>query len=195
MKIRKNDYVSNENVIQAAKRERYSFEHIKESILRLIDDSKSTFEVIVYPYYSNSPCDVLIEQYTNNSLVKRYIIEIKNRTQDYSDFVLEEYKYKQLKMIKKNEMDEILYINITNKKTYVWNINKLHKQKKLTKGKKVMNECTAKSTTIKRLKNVLYLDFLDAEEIQFLFDEKQYQKYLNPPIIIETKESKLKSIF
>lgn len=195
MKIRKNDYISNTNVIEAAKRERYTFSQIQSSVLSLLQEPNSTFEVIVTSIYSNSPYDVLIEQYTNSKLTKRYFIEIKNRYQDYSDFVFEDYKYNQLKKFIVNEFDEILYINSSNKRTYVWNITELNKAKKLPKGKKDMNSCTAKSRTIKRTKNVRYLDYLDAKEISFSFTEDKYQSHLNPKPVILTKESKLKSIF
>lgn len=55
MKIRKNDYISNTNVIEAAKRERYTFSQIQSSVLSLLQEPNSTFEVIVTSIYSNSP--------------------------------------------------------------------------------------------------------------------------------------------
>lgn len=191
----KKNRLASSYVLEAAKRERYCFDNIKETILNYLQDGESTFNVIVSPYYLNEPQDVIIEKTnTNTNVVTKFFIEIKNRSSEYSEFVLEEAKLTELKQVAKDPTDIILYINITPKQTYVWNITKLVKEKKLSKGKKEMNKSTCKSTEVKRTKRVRYVDYNDASMfIKFGFDENKYQLFLNPPPVVVVK--KLNSIF
>lgn len=94
----------------------------------------------------------------NMSIKKRIIVEIKQRSEDYDEMILESKKYQALLKyredlyLSKEEMS-ILYANFTPTKTIIWNLDEIEVKIDTLKA----NKTTVDSKTRKVNKGVIYL--------------------------------------
>lgn len=162
--------------IEASKRERFAL----MNILPLLK-SNTNYDWTEYltDIYSYDVYDCLLQAYIDGSIKKRFIIEIKIRDKHYDDLILETKKLKDLKSKVYDDITDVIYINVTPKGTYLFNVTKLQKENKLTTNKLMANKATMNSREHKIEKSVIYLDYNDAKFYPYTFSELQYKLSLN----------------
>lgn len=116
---------------KASYKERLAF----KTFLKVYPDIFPTESFIIGEtmFDGNDPYDFLITKHYDGSIEKRYIIEIKVRSDKWltqcenEGFFFEKKKYNQLKLIRDMDPDNnrILYINFTSRGTYFWNIDRI----------------------------------------------------------------------
>ena len=159
--------------IEASKRERWCL----RTILPLIKEMnpKFTWTEYITDIFGYDSYDCLLQAWKDGSVKIRYIIEVKVRTNHYDELILEK---KKLNDLKKKILDptttEIIYINITPKGTFLFNISRLEKEGKLITSKMIMNKSTMQSTSNKIEKGIILLDVVKARRFDFKFNEGDY---------------------
>lgn len=130
----------------------------------------------------------------NLSIKKRVIVEIKQRTEDYPEFILESkkynalLKYRQDLFLTKDEM-KILYINFTPSKTIIWDIDNVKIEIKTLKA----NKTTVDSRTNKINKGVIYLTTESGKVLPYILNRDNILKKQKINKIVETKTKELKN--
>jgi len=146
--------------------------------------------------YSYDVYDCLLQASIDGSVKKRFIIEIKIRDTHFDELILETKKLRDLKSkVLDHSNTEILYINVTPNKTYVFNLSKMEKEDKFSVNKLKANKATMESRTNKVDKNVIYLSITDARSIDFTFNEKEYQNSIKVVINENNRHKNNKNLF
>jgi len=130
---------------------------------------------------------------TNRKTNKRYIIEIKIRTENYTDYVYELKKHKSLTDVKNLDPNRntIIYINSTPDGTLIWNIDKIiDNYKPIIKE---MNIATMRSRSAKEDKKTYMLNPKDAKKIEYSYKESDFIKIVNELKQKQIEKSKPKS--
>ena len=169
---------------EAAYKERIYFNNLLKVYPNLFSEDKWIIDQTHYTDYTRY--DYVL--WSKANLYKRFIVEIKIRSEAYDNYVYETKKHKDLMKVKNLSPDDIgiLYINSTPNGTYIWNIDKIiDNYKPIVKE---MNIATMASRTDKEDKKVYMLDPKDATHYQFHFDEKQFNKYIESIKIEEEKK-------
>jgi len=182
---------SNNNFIEASKRERFAFKQFIEKYKLFKEDD---YSIYLTPEYGYDKYDALIQKFNNDSYIceKRYITEFKIRMFDNKSnstlrkcreegFIFETKKYNGLVKISKLDPDknEILYINFLPDSTIIWNISLLEKKGLLKKTNKYMNVATMKSRSDKKDKKIYLLKEEWGKKYNYIFDERSYQAHLS----------------
>jgi len=201
--MRKMTIEDKKRVIELEKRERWA---IKEIITILNAKGNYKYDIYLSTIDSDCPWDcILTVKDLNNNILETFMVEMKNRSNDWSDtgFVFEKKKYNDLLKARTNVQFElqrpitIMYWNTTPTKfTYIWNIDSLT----LGKSKrKAMKKETFAENNQEVNKNVFLLDVNDATKFNWKYDENKYLDSLPKPIEFKTnnieKEKYIASIF
>lgn len=180
-----------QRVIELEKRERWA---IKEIVTILNAKNIYKYDIYLSTIDSDCPwdCILTVKDFSDN-ILETFMIEMKNRSNDWSDngFVFEKKKYNDLLKAKKSVEFElrrpitIMYWNTTpSKYTYMWNIESLT----LGKSKrKAMKKETFAENNQEVNKNIFLLDINDATKFNWKFDENKYLNSL--PKLIEFKSN------
>jgi len=183
---------TNNRFIEASKRERFCL----SNILPIIKNSKYEWSEYMTDIYSYDVYDCLLQASIDGSVKKRFIIEIKIRDTHFDELILETKKLRDLKSkVLDHSNTEILYINVTPNKTYVFNLSKMEKEDKFSVNKLKANKATMESRTNKVDKNVIYLSITDARSIDFTFNEKEYQNSIKVVINENNRHKNNKNLF
>jgi len=162
----------NDGFEEAAFKERIFFNGLRNKF-NLFPEENWTIDETHYTNYTKY--DYMIH---SKKEIKRYIVEIKVRTDNYENYIYESKKHISLSAIK--NIDEtrntIIYINSTPQGTYIWNIDKIiHKYKPILKE---MNIATMRSRTEKEDKRVYLLKPEDAKFVDYTYDQKDFIKIM-----------------
>lgn len=162
-------------------RERFALNNILSFLKRKDYD----FNYTISPVETSTEYDLYFSYSKDGFIKKRYYCEAKIRTQEYTNYVLEFKKLKSLqRLIRDNNLEDdttdILYINFTPNRTYVWNISKLINTNKLKLTDMVMNKQTSNSRMDKINKKVYLLEVEDATIFDYIYSEKEYLESIKP---------------
>ena len=114
-------------------------------------------------------CLVTVKSY-DGFIVKKFIVEVKVRKDDWPSYFLEQYKLKQLKALAKEHPEyEILYINFTPSECLIYNLSTI----KLPKlEKREMSYKTFKNDGKTKIKKIYNLDKSLAKRIKFTENDR-----------------------
>jgi hypothetical protein len=173
----------------------------KSNILNIFKDGmyKKGYDIanqMITPYTDYDSYDAL-QIYTKFENQKteylRILIEVKVRSEVYDEMFLETKKWEQLNNIRKSIHGnfKLLYINYTNKGTYVFDITDVSKY---TLTKRLMSEYTSKKSE-KVMKPVYLLPIEKAKFIPFIYDDKDFNPNYNQELKQVAEHKKLYDIF
>lgn len=185
---------NNDKFIEASKRERYTLKYILPLIKEKMPKDYEWTEYIT-DIYGYDVYDCLLQAYIEGSIQKRFIIEVKIRDKHWEDLILETEKLKSLKSKIFDDKAQILYINITPKGTYIFNLTKLEKQNKLVKNTLMANKATMASRDEKVNKGVYFLNVGDALKLEWTFNENEYKESIQSVIKTNWENKAKKCLF
>jgi len=182
-------------LIEFEKRERYCL----QQIVNRLREKNPDLEFIMYttPVDSGIAYDATLTVKEQDTIISSYIIELKNRTHIYDTMFFEKKKLNGLNKAKKslkfetNRDFEILYINVTEFNTLVFQIDNMDLKKT---SKQKMSSKSFELIDNKRNKMVYSLSVEEATKFDFKYDEQDYIKSITPPAPV-VKEKKMYSIF
>lgn len=186
--------------IEFEKRERYCL----TQIVNVLREKNPNFNYTMYlsPIDSLTAYDAILTiRNEKDEVLKTYIIEVKNRTNHYKFMYMEKRKLNGLRKaqeslkIELGRECELLYINITDKCTFIFSIDEMELGK--CTRELMASESFADNVT-QRNKMVYSLPLTEAIKMKFKYDELIYLKSIEPvkiAPITETKKIKTASIF
>ena len=127
----------------------------------------------------------ILDEKTLN-IKKRVLIEIKQRSEDYDEMILESKKYNSLLKYRENlgfNKDEMVlwYLNFTPTKTIIWDLDKIDAKIDVLKA----NKATVDSTTNKVNKSVIYLTPESGKVLPYRLNRKSIMRNIQIEKVLE----------
>lgn len=148
---------------------------LKKAIKMMVGSRNHTFQMT--PIGSKEHYDGFLILYDDMWKQERsYYIESKIRDRHYDDLLIEKYKIKEIKQLRKESHSdaEILYINFSPIGTWVWNIDKLEREENLKTTTLNCPVTTVGDSNERKDKSVFLLLTEKGKELNWIYTDGEY---------------------